>query len=361
MGRTAVARFAAALLLMFFSLPAHAQPPRQAVLHVNGDVTCNHKTMIDHMVDNQSVPLVLPEISGPVKGQGQYSMTGTGYTLAGIAAYGGEVKDDAELILTYGQWNWQGKWLFSEDPSVPTPRAPVVIPLEDGASTTVKLVNAYADRAPCNGTVTYRIEFKREEQVWDITLGGHSRIVFHEVFDLYDATTGAVSPLPYTHGFKFDYQMGAEATLEKRKGKWQFKSAKITAAQLTPLYEQSQPIYQVVSQSCNGCKKVASLKGEALPGQSDGKTLTLEWPEVFREATVNTVFALKCPPGPKHQSCQNKAKMGSQFSQDEPYFFDRASSHPLELRDGSLSFSDGKPTSTNTLEISHVYTLKRIK
>jgi hypothetical protein len=348
-------------MLVLLGAAASAQTPRPAVLHVSGDVTCNHKTMIDHMVDTQTIPLMLPEISGPVKGQGTYSMKGTGYAMSGIAAYAGEVRDDAELILTYGQWNYQGKWLFSEDPGVPTQRAPVVIPLEDGGETKVTFVNAWADKAPCSGTVTYRIEFKREEQVWDIALGGHARIVFHGTFNHHDEKTGAVSPLPYTHGFTFTYQMGANAVLERRKGQWTFKSATITAAGLKPTYEQSQPIYKVVKQGCNGCDSIAALKGRAISGGSDGTTLTLNWPDPFREAWVDTVFALKCPPGPNLQSCLNKKQMGSRFAQDDGYFLDRASPHPLPLVDGSVSFSDGRTTTSSTLEIRHVYTLKRLK
>ena len=50
--------------------------------------------------------------------------------------------DDSELVLTYRQWNYNGKWLFSEAPFVPTPGQPVTIPLEPGGETTVTFQNA---------------------------------------------------------------------------------------------------------------------------------------------------------------------------------------------------------------------------
>lgn len=351
---------ASLLLCVLACGPGFADGPRAATLTVKRDLTCYHPGFTDHMISTDTVPLTLPEISGPVSGNGQYGMQGNGYVLAGAAVYSGQVKDDSELVLTAGQWFYNGKGLASRDPAVPTAAVPVRIPLEPGG-----IHQASHDWVEqgirCQGSLSYQIDFERETQVWDVILAGHSRTVWHEKWNVHDPKTGGISKLLYTHGFKFVYQMGVEATLEKRKGQWQLSAATVTAAQLKPEYEQSQPIYTVLSQTCIGCTAIAGLKGQALAGKSDGKELSLKWPEMFREATVNTKFALSCPPGPDMQSCLNKANMGSQFSWADEFFLELAREHRLELADGSLSFSAGKPQPSHILEIRHVYTLKRIK
>ncbi|WP_137702831.1 hypothetical protein [Marimonas lutisalis] len=341
-----------------------ADAPRQATLTVTSNMTCTHKGAgIDNQSSEETIPLVLPPIDGPVKGQGTYNVRGTlgPYAFGGVAAASGNVRDDSELVLTYRQWNYNGEWMVSYAPFVPTAAQPVTIPLDPGAEKVVSFTNAGPPEAPCSGTVVYRIDFKRETQVWQVSLPGHVRIIYHNMYSQVDPVTGAHSPLKYSHGFTFRYKMAAEVTLEKRKGAWQYKSGIVTQAQIRPEYEQAPPLYAVTGQSCQGCNKVAALKGTAIGGTSDGKTLELDWPDIRPEATVFSKFAMQCAPGPSFSTCQNKIKHGSSFSDDDGYFLWRASEQVLPLKDGPLTFRDGIPTNTTTLDILHDYSLKRLK
>ena len=221
------------LLTMVMPVSALADDPRKATLTVIGHSICNHmQAGIDDQHSEETIEILLPPASGPVAAQGKYTVRGTlgPYAFGGIAAIRGEVRDDSELILTYRQWNYNGKWLFSEAPFVPTPGQPVTIPLEPGGETTVTFQNAGSAPAKCSGTVIYRIDMQRETQVWRVALPGHVRIVYHNRYEQVDPATGAYSPLKYSHGFTFRYKMAAEVTLEKRKGAWTYKSGTVTQA-----------------------------------------------------------------------------------------------------------------------------------
>lgn len=347
-----------------FPGPGIAETPRQATLTIVGQATCHHKGAgIDKQSSQDSVPLVLPAVDGPVKGEGTYTVRGTlgPYQLSGISAVSGQVRDDSELVLTYGQWNYNGEWMTTAAPFRPTKGQPVSIPLEPGGETVVSFVNAGPPEAPCTGQVVYRIEFERETQVWRVSLPGHVRIVYHNLYSLRDSATGVYSPLDYTHGFTFRYQLGVDVTLEKRKGNWTYKSGQVTKAQIAPEYEQAPQLYKVIGQSCERCNKIAALKGTTLSGTTDGKALRLDWPDIRPVATVDSKFALTCAPGPEFASCQNKIKYGTSFSIEDGYFMDRAGSHELPLKDGSHKVPDGRAKATSTLEILHDYTLKRLK
>ena len=215
--------------------------------------------------------------------------------------------------------------------------------------------------APCTGRLVYRLDFERETRVWQVSLPGDVRIVFHNIYSYQDPATGVYFPLDYTHGFTFGYRLGAEVTLEKRKGIWVYKLGKVTEAQIAPEYEQTPPLYKVLGQSCKRCTEIAALKGMAISGSSDGQTLSLNWPDIRPVATVESKFAMKCAPGPEFATCQNKIKYGTSFSVEDEYFLDRAGDHSLPLKDGLYPLKDGEPTNTTTLEILHNYALKRLK
>lgn len=97
-----------------------ADQPRQARLTITRDFICTYPSFVDHQVSTDRVDFVLPEVDGPVSGQGQYSHQGTGYVLSGVSAGAGHVVGDRKLVLTYGQWNYNGEWMSSEAPGVPT-------------------------------------------------------------------------------------------------------------------------------------------------------------------------------------------------------------------------------------------------
>ena len=354
----------AALGLILVPQAVLADAPRQATLTVTGQSTCVHGASgVDKQSSDESVTFTLPAVDGPIQGEGSYTVRGTlgPYTMAGKNAISGHVRDDSQLVLTYLRWNYNGEWMHSEAPFVPTDGQPVVIALDPGAETVVEFANAGPAEAPCTGRLVYRLDFKRETQVWQVALPGHVRIVYHNMYSQIDPATGAYAPLDYTHGFKFHYKLGAKVTLEKRKGSWTYKSGVVTEAQVQPEYEQSPPLYKILGQSCSGCTKIAALKGSAISGTSDGTTLDLHWPDIRPVATVDSKFAMKCAPGPNQASCQNKIKSGTSFSLDDGYYMHRADDHVLPLQDGANPIRDGVPTGSSTLDILHDYSLKRLK
>ncbi|WP_324754161.1 hypothetical protein [Roseovarius sp. Pro17] len=349
--------------MILFLIPAVAQAQRLATLTVEGDVTCQHHRMTDHMLSTEEVKLRLPEVDGPISGRGQYRLKGTGYTLSGINAVAGEVRDDAELVLTYLQWNYQGDWMPSEAPYVPTKAQPVILPLEPGGEAKVTFVNATPDKAPCSGTIIYRVIFERETQIWDVTLKGVRTLLHRTTYDLIDTATGARQPIRYEHGVTFSYDLAARTTLEKRAGKWRFREAVVTRAAAKARYDQTPPLFKVTAENCFGCARVAALKGASLSGESDGATLRLAWPSALSPVMqIDTVPNFQCPPGENKADCEDKMKTGTRYTAEDDDFFNHAASHSLALAESSPSFA---PTPSDTMSVykalRHDYTLKKVK
>ncbi len=340
---------------------AQAQP-RQATLTIRGDVVCQFPAYADHQVGIDTITFVLPEIDGPVSGQGQYSLQGTGYTLAGISASAGEVRDDAELVLTYGQWNYQGTWINAEAPGVPTKAKPVVLPLEPGAQTTVSFQNAMVHQGgSCSGAVIYQIDFTRETQEWQVDLKGQ-RVVWHRLmYFLVDPADGVFKDFDYEHGVTFDYDLGAVVTLERRAGAWGYKAGVITRAKVNYDYRQSPPLYRIKSQSCHGCTQIAALAGQALAGWSDGNMLMLHWPYQSPVVTLVSQFAMQCAPGPRHAGCESLRKSETNYADQDTDFFQRAAGRGLELKDGPASFVDESDSEGALFRVRHDFVLKRLK
>jgi len=343
--------------------PAQAQTqPRQATLTIQRDITCQYPNFTDHQISTDSAGFVLPEIDGAVSWRGQYQMQGTGYALAGISAGAGEVRGDAELVLTYGQWSYNGEWLPSEAPGVPTGAQPVVLPLEPAAQVTVTFQNALArEGASCSGTVMYRIDFKRETRIWQVDLKGQ-RLVWHRLmYFLVDPSDGAFRDFDYEHGITFEYDLGAEITLERRAGVWSYKTGKITRAGVSHDYHQVPTLYQITGQSCFGCAQVKALAGKALTGWSDGNNLILHWPYQAPVVKLTSKFAMQCAPGPRLADCQSLKKSETNYEDQDTDFFQRAAGHRLALKNGPASYLDETDDAGGLFRVRHDYTLKRLK
>lgn len=338
--------------------------PRPAELTVLGDVVCSYPNFVDHQVSTDSYVLSLPDIDGPVAADGAYVNNGTGYTLAGVSKVAGDLRDDAELVLTSLQWNYQGEWMPSSAPFVPTTAQPVRVPLEPGGETVVVLAGvSVAEGTSCSGTITYRIAFERETQIWDVALAAEHRVSEHETYEQFDAATGvSTGSQPYEHGVTFNTTLGALVTLERRKGAWQFREATITRANLRYDYTQSPEIYSVTAVTCANCAQVSALVGQALGGSSDGNTLSLTWPGAIRPVVdVDTVFALACPPGANRQSCENRKRNGSRTSAEDGDTFQRAAGHVLKLAETTQPFEKSQSSPKRDFFMRHVYTLVRVK
>ena len=348
---------------MALGAAAQAQPqPRQATLTIQRDITCQYPNFTDHQISTDSAGFVLPEIEGPVSWQGQYRMQGTGYVMSGISAGAGEVRGDAELVLSYGQWNYNGEWMNAEAPGVPSKAQPVVIPLEPGAQVTVRFQNALAvPGASCSGTVLYRIDFQRETQVWRVDLKGE-RVAWHRLmYFLVDPGDGAFRDFDYEHGITFEYDLGAEVTLERRAGVLGYESGKITRARVRHDYHQVPELYQITGRSCRGCAQVDKLVGKALSGWSDGGKLMLFWPYNAPVVTLTSKFAMQCAPGPRLAGCQSLQKSETNYEDQDTDFFQRAAGHRLALKNGPASYLDETDDAGGLFRVRHDYRLKRLK
>ena len=336
--------------------------PRTAALVVEREETCVYPTYTDHMVSTDSVTLTLPGTDGPVSGSGSYTLSGTGYTLSGPSAYKGQVKDDSELVLDYGQWWYNGKAMTPAAPEMPTAGSVVSLPLELDAAKTITFQNAHADTAPCSGTVTYRLKLERETQVWDVRLYGYSENTFHELYGGIESD-GKSGTLQYNHGVTFTFDLTARITLTKRKGAWEYTSGVIQAAKADYKYHQQPGLYAVEKSSCTGCASVAQLKGMPISGALSGKQLTLKWPRLQPVVNLNTRFKLACADGPAKASCENAKKNGSTFSVQEEDFLARASGYIVVLTPGSQTPAVIKNTlkGATSLRIQHQFVLTQIK
>ncbi len=352
------------ILIATLALAGAAQAqPRQATLTIRGDIVCQHPTFTDHQIGIDTIRFVLPEIDGPVSGQGQYSLRGTGYALAGISASAGEVRDDAELVLTYGQWNYQGTWMTAEAPAMPTRAQPVVLALEPGAQVTVRFQNAMAHAgASCSGSVVYQIDFKRETQLWQIDLVGELRSWSRDSYLLIDPLTRKYRDFDFEHGFTFDYTLTARVTLERRAGKWRVKAGEVTRAKASATYHQDPKLYNITGQSCVGCSQIAAMKGKPLAVSTDGNTLILHWPNHTPEARVTSTFAMQCAPGPRQASCESGRKMESNYTDQDTKFFERARTHRLPLKEGQMKPMVEIDDTQGYLErLSYEYYITRVK
>jgi hypothetical protein len=357
-------RIVVALFTLLSAGSVAAQAARVAELTVEGDSVCSHAGSIDHQVSTETYVLTLPEISGTVSAEGTYVDNGTGYTLSGVAKVAGEVRDDAELVLTHLQWNYNGKWLLSTAPFVPTADSPVVIPLEPGGETTVSFVNAMpVGEAPCTGSVIYRIDFERETQVWEVEMKADRRVLHKLLYGLYESEKAVWSTFDYIHGVTFHYDITVQVTLERRRGAWQYRQGKITRAGVTHDYQQTPKIYKITGTWCERCDQVLALAGQALDGSSDGTILRLRWPNMMPVVHIDSLFAMQCAPGPRKASCERMRKEPSRFSSEDDDTLGRAPGHILKLTPGVQPVTEGqaKATGATKLTLDYSYTLTRVK
>jgi hypothetical protein len=362
-GRRQVGILTVLAYLVLVPVGAAMAQPRQAKLTIKRDITCRMPTLTDHQVSTETGTFALPEIDGPVSWQGQYNHQGTGYVLSGISAGAGEVRGDAELVLTYGQWNYQGTWMKAEAPGVPSKAEPVVLPLEPGMQVTVSFQDALAvPGASCSGTVVYRIDFQRETQIWQVDLKGQRRLWNRTEYSLIDPLTGKYRDFDYEHGVTFAYRLGARVTLEKRAGAWRYESGKVTRAQVSHDYHQQPKLYKVTSRTCHGCTQIAAMAGKALSGWTDGRTLVLNWPYHAPVVTVAATFAMQCAPGPQKATCLGLVKDGGVYSDQDGKFFQRAGWHNLPLKEAQMKpIVEEHDSELNLLRLTHEYYLTRIK
>ncbi len=344
--------------------PSATSAARHATLVVETDETCVHKTGPDHMVSTDRIAFVLPEGDGPVKLEGTYRLTGSfggGYGMSGRSVYQGEVQDGM-LVLRFGQWYYQGQPMASSDPEMPSRQKPVRIELEPDAKVVIKFTGAHADKAPCSGTVVYRLVMEEESQVWEVFLTGYRHVIHMSPKYLLNPKTKKWTGFDYFHGVTFSYVLSAEFVITKKKGVWKYKSGSITKANVDYDYMQQPELYKVNRKSCPACKNVRQLKGKPIRGDViDNNSVILHWPDVRPTVVIESQLSANCASGPHKKTCEN-LKNYAEYGIADVDFFQRAQGHVLPLKEGSIPpFKAGEPTTVDELAVIHNYTLRRLK
>ncbi|MGM0743568.1 MAG: hypothetical protein ACQEVT_18610 [Pseudomonadota bacterium] len=301
--------------------PTPAEQQRRAVLIETGNAIC-HWPVGDYIWnDTTRYEIDLPEVSGPVKAHGTFSITFTKGapeilgTKTGSASLTGTVKDDAELEFL-SRWN---------DP-IGQGGERGTIALEPGTKVTKSwAVTDPNAGGPCEFSTTWRIEFSRLKRVYDIAWKGTRELLNTHSYPAYDPARGEWVPLEHRFGFTFSYDLLARVTLERRKGEWTFKSSVVTRADARAVYAQSPELYRVVSRSCKGCERVRALVGTSLRGEARPGSVRVRWPRSLEPvATVKAVFAYQCADGPNRSACERARRQTSDYSDQDGEFLERA-------------------------------------
>ncbi|WP_022666261.1 hypothetical protein [Desulfospira joergensenii] len=349
------------ICLLISSVLSAGEANRSATLVVDRDETCSSQAFTDHMISTDTVTFVLPETDGPVSGNGQYRLKGSGYSLSGPSRYRGRVVDEETLVLSYGQWWYKGKAMTPAAPEMPTEARTVSIPLEPGGEKVIRFTNAHADlKSPCSGTVIYRLKMERETQVWNIVLTGSYHVEHLTALWGPEFAFGK-DYFQYASGAVFHYNLAVQVVLTKKKGRLVYTSGRVQKAQVKFEYRQTPELYSVQSLVCRGCDAVNRLKGRSLSGSLSKGTLSLSWPDIRPLVEGRSRLAGQCDPG--QTICAKRKKEELAFSGQDDGFLMRAAGHVLALRPGVQSFkidSSDNPGAA-ILRIYHDYRLERVK
>jgi hypothetical protein len=358
------AAIALILGLVFTAPPAVAQDSRPARLIVKGDVTCNYPTRFtDHQRSTDSYSFNLPEVDGPISATGSYTSVGNGYTLAGSSEISGVVRNDSELVVSYRQWYFEGEGVMNgPSPFVPSAQNPVVVPLDPGETATVSHRHAMlAEGTTCSGSITYRIDFERKRQVWNVSVSAERRLWHRNTYSLVNAQDAMPADTMQEHGFTFNYDLGARVTLERRRGAWTYREGNISRAEVNTTYHQQPELFTITGKSCKGCNRVTALAGQTLSGDSDGTTLTLYWPDIRPVATVHSVLAATCAPGPNASTCEGLKREGTTYSDEDEDVLQRMRGHVLKLTPGNQPFDTGTDSAVSLFQVHYDYGLVRVQ
>lgn len=342
-----------------------ASEGRRATLVVESDETCVHKTGSDRMVSTDNASFLIPEGGGSVTLEGTYNLTGSfggGYQMSGRSVYQGEVKGDV-LTLRFGQWYFQGAPMASSDPEMPSAQKPVRIALEPDAKVVVRFSGAHADKAPCSGTVAYRLMAEAESQTWEVSLNGYRVVIHRQPMYLLNPGAGRWTGFYYHHGVTFTYVLSAEFVITKKKGVWSYTSGFIKKANVAYEYMQKPELYKVNRTFCPNCQNVERLKGQPIRGEViDNDSVILHWPSVHQPTVVNQVqLAVKCRPGPDEATCENLRKYAEYGITDDD-FLQLAEGHTLPLKQGPFHPDTVKKlTHIEQVEADHQYQRSRVK
>ena len=345
--------------------PAGAAPEgRRATLVVESDETCAQGTGADRMVSTDKASFLIPEGGGPVTLEGTYKLTGSfggGYQMSGRSVYQGEVKGDV-LTLRFGQWYYQGAPMASSDPEMPSAQKPVRIAIETDAKVVIRFSGAHADKAPCSGTVVYRLLAEAESQTWEVYLNGYRAIIHKQPMYLLNPGARSWIGFYFHHGVTFTYALSAEFVITRKKGVWSYTSGFIKKANVTYEYMQKPELYKVNRVSCPNCQNVVRLGGQPIRGEvMDNQSVILHWPNVQPTVVMQAQLAVQCRPGPDEATCKNLKKY-AEYGMTDDHFLQLAEEHTLLLKQGPYHPDPVKKiTQIAHFEAAYKYTLSRLK
>jgi hypothetical protein len=365
-------------LLAFVPMSTALAKPPSVKLIIKRDITCQHQSGPDHMLSTDTAQFTLPEQEGNFTSSGNYTMKGSaspvpgmnGYQLAGPAVYKGAVKDEV-LILNFGQWHYQGQALNNSGAAMPSATKPVRLSLEPGSNVTVKF-NETTHAIPCSGKVVYKLDFKPETQVWDVTLNGHRKLTYHSSVFVKQQGSKQLNTLNYDHGADFDYNLSARVVLTKKKKQWVYTSGTINKSTVNYDYFQNPMLYKVNKTYCQYCDKIEQLKGQVLDGDILDDILILFWPAIEPVVIIDSQLNpdIKCAPGEAYDTCvRQHQKASSRLEIRDSDFLQRTAGHHLPLKNGSYdpAKDDGmdpkekKIKGASTLLLKYHYDLHRVE
>ena len=202
-----------------------------------------------------------------------------------------------------------------------------------------------------------------EIQVWRVRLTGRYEFSSRTVREVYNPGEPRPQAVNDIHTIWFDYSLGGEFTLKKKKGKWVYDGGTVTASSLKHGYKQlPQNLWQVLAMRCLRCDDVNKLKGQGLPGMLSGKDVMLYWPVVRPALEVDAKLALKCQPNPTDPgACKSAARGGTAHYEDD-VFLATTHKHFLPLRDGAVPIKpDDHKGAGYRRTLTYHYQLKRLR
>ena len=347
------------LALLFAPLPGLANDTRQAILTVENNQSCTFPHGVFPTSAKDVVKLTLPPAAGKVTGDGVITLTDGAYTVTGSSHYEGEVTNDGTLILTRGIWTYP--YASSDDGAIRSNDKPVQLSLEPGSETKVDYVDNLVPSATCTGTLLFRINFKREQQIWYVALTAIREVINKRRYPAFDPSRDEWQRIDHRFGFTFHYRLAARVELEKRSGKWEVTAAKVTLADVSHRYEQSPELYRILKNVCANCARVGKLVGTPLQASGSSSSIRLLWPNLTPVAEVKSVFAFQCAEGEHQASCERARTSTSSYQDQDDDTFQRAAGHELPLKAGAKTFEAPKTAANFDKRVIHQYKLARVK
>jgi hypothetical protein len=166
-----------------------------------------------------------------------------------------------------------------------------------------------------------------EEQTWLVKLTGQETVDYGGKL-IRVMMNGKWKNITVDYGVRFDYALGAEFTVKKKKGKWIYvqEKSRITDASVRCSLNYDPTVFFIIRHKCLNSEKLGELVGSSLSGNVSGESVRLFWPLVRPVAEVESKIKLK------HDSNSHKESSRNLF--ESAIFLETTHDHDLPLTDG---------------------------